>query len=327
MAKSYFSPQLVNSPSQDPSLYMEIAEHKKTILVDCGELYSLTDQQINKIGDIFISHTHIDHFAGFDRIIRSLVRYRYDRSLRVCGPENIAQQVQYKLLSYTWNLPFAHQIEIIVEEITDEDKAKTFHLSSKDHFQQLKLVAEENFTGTLERDSFCVQLARLDHHITSLGFCFQSPESWLVKKEALAKFPHKAGKWVKELIELCCSEAVTDTFQVEDTTYKTEELIDRLLEKKPVEKVAYITDVKGSSANKEKILSLIHRADILFCESHFLTKDQERAEATCHLTASQVGEMAHLAEVKKLELFHFSPRYTRREHKKIVAEAQKAYKN
>ena len=62
-------------------------------------------------------------------------------------------------------------------------------------------------------------------------------------------------------------------------------------------------------------------ADVFFCEAPFLEEDLEQAARRYHLTARQAGALGRAAGVRRLQVFHFSPRYEGR-YGEIVAEAQ-----
>ena len=56
----------------------------------------------------------------------------------------------------------------------------------------------------------------------------------------------------------------------------------------------------------------------------FLDRDRARAEERAHLTARQAGELARMAKVKKLQIFHFSPKYEK-EGDLLEREAAEAF--
>ena len=65
-------------------------------------------------------------------------------------------------------------------------------------------------------------------------------------------------------------------------------------------------------------------ADLFFCEAAFLEKDRDRAEERGHLTARQAGELGREAEVKNLQIFHFSPKYEK-EASLLYREAEESF--
>jgi len=65
-----FHPRLINGPYGDPGLYVPFLFENRAIIVDMGDIDLLSARDLLKIGHAFITHTHIDHFIGFDRILR-----------------------------------------------------------------------------------------------------------------------------------------------------------------------------------------------------------------------------------------------------------------
>lgn len=65
-----FSPQLVNDVFGDPGLYVEVRWSRRALLFDLGSNESLSPTRLLRANDVFVSHTHMDHFIGFDRLLR-----------------------------------------------------------------------------------------------------------------------------------------------------------------------------------------------------------------------------------------------------------------
>nr|MBL0717569.1 ribonuclease Z [Desulfobacterales bacterium] len=74
----------------------------------------------------------------------------------------------------------------------------------------------------------------------------------------------------------------------------------------------------------KKIIKLAENAGHLFIEAVFLENMKDIAKKKYHLTARQSGMIANMANVKKLTLFHFSPRYQGVENL-LYDEANSAY--
>ncbi len=75
------------------------------------------------------------------------------------------------------------------------------------------------------------------------------------------------------------------------------------------QKLAYVTDAVYSPENVERIVTLVKEADVLYCEAAYLDRDKSLAAERHHLTARQAGLIAREAAVRRLAIFHFSPRY------------------
>lgn len=89
-----FHPRLVNGPLGDPALYIDFKFAKRAILFDLGEIRSLSPRQILKVSQIFISHTHMDHFIGFDHLLR--ICLGRDKKIYLFGPPNFLGQLKIR---------------------------------------------------------------------------------------------------------------------------------------------------------------------------------------------------------------------------------------
>ena len=97
-----FVHHLINGPFEDPALFVRIPGERRALLFDIGDISRLSPGDLQKITDVFVTHTHIDHFIGFDLLLRAVLHR--EAPLRIYGPANIIECVQGKLKGYTWNL-------------------------------------------------------------------------------------------------------------------------------------------------------------------------------------------------------------------------------
>ena len=71
--RPFLHPTLVNGRIGDPALYLETLFERRAILFDLGDLSNLPTRKLQRLEHVFVSHAHIDHFIGFDRLLRVLV--------------------------------------------------------------------------------------------------------------------------------------------------------------------------------------------------------------------------------------------------------------
>ena len=83
-------PYLVNDPFGDPGLYAEFLYEKRALLFDLGDLHALPTRKLLRVSHVFISHMHMDHFCGFDRLLR--VCLGRDKALYLLGPPGLIRQ-------------------------------------------------------------------------------------------------------------------------------------------------------------------------------------------------------------------------------------------
>ena len=117
------SASLINDPFGDPGVYVDFKYRREAFLFDLGDFHRLPSRKLLKIDYIFVSHTHMDHFIGFDHLLRiSLGR---DRRIHLYGPPHFLQNVEDKLRSYTWNLVanYTNDFELLVTEIHPQYKS------------------------------------------------------------------------------------------------------------------------------------------------------------------------------------------------------------
>lgn len=324
-----FFPRLINGPFDDPCLFVDFKWERRALLFDLGRLDNLSPRQILRISDTFISHTHIDHFVGFDTLLRISLG-REDR-LRLYGPEGFISNVEGKLKGYTWNLIEDYPISMEVIEVGAERLRKA-EFNAKEGFRRMDTETIPYKRVLIDEPTFWVETVLLDHRTPSLAFSINEKEHINIKKEALDEMGIAVGPWLRDLKSRVLECAPDDTEIIaplndgEESIFKLGELKERAITVTDGMKITYITDASYTETNIEKIISIAKDADILFCEATFLDRDRDRARERSHLTAREAGLLAHMAGVRRLEVFHFSPRYQGMEHE-IIREAQEAFVN
>jgi ribonuclease Z len=92
----------------------------------------------------------------------------------------------------------------------------------------------------------------------------------------------------------------------------------------PGQKIAYVTDAADTPANRDAIIGLARNADLLFIEAAFAQADAALAAERAHLTTVAAGRIARDARVRRIEPFHFSPRYAG-EEQRLLSDAIAAF--
>ncbi|MCD6584948.1 MAG: ribonuclease Z [Desulfobacteraceae bacterium] len=329
-----FKPRLINDASGDPGLFVPFSFHNRAIVFDLGDIYNLSSREILKISHIFISHTHMDHFAGFDRLLRIMLGR--EKTVYLYGPEGFLANIEGKLSGYSWNLVknFSNQLIIHASEITESNLFSQKYLL-QNRFKPTHEPLIKPFCHHMIHDesSLKINTSILDHGIPSLGFALKEKFRINIRKDAIEALGLIPGKWLYRFkqamfekydpastLDVPCVENALTTLK----NYKFQDLVDRITMITEGQKIAYVADVAYTASNVEKIISLARDADHLFIESAFLEKDMGHSMAKRHLTARQAGEIAGLAGAKRFTLFHFSPRYQNAEHL-FYNEARKAY--
>jgi ribonuclease Z len=304
--KPTFLHSLVNGPFEDPSLFVRVLREKRAFLFDIGNISRLAPGDLQKITDVFVTHTHIDHFIGFDTLVRALLRR--ETPLRVYGPSNITDCVEGKLKGYTWNLIREYPLKIDVFRV-DKDRLISSGFYAENSFRRIENGAVE-FEGTLLQESlFTVKALVLEHQTACLAFSVEEGFHINIDKALLNARKLPVGPWLSELKKAIREQMPEDTgFVVANKRYALKEVRDLAIITKG-QKISYVTDVSLSDENVGKIMEFVRNSDTLYCEAYFLEKDTNRALERFHLTAKTAGRIAREAAVQHLTVMHFSPRY------------------
>ena len=325
--RSAFTARLVNPPFGDPGLYVALRHQGRAMLFDLGRIDRQPAATLLKIDHVFVSHTHMDHFIGFDHLLRIFLAR--EQHIDLFGPPGITANVRGKLAGYTWNLIESYPFRLTVHEVGTE-RIDSVHLPARTAFAP-EPVGSRPFTGDLvDTPELAVAAAHLDHRIPCLGFALMEKTRLNVRPERLAELGIPPGRWLNQLKEAVRAGRPDDT-QIraewrEGATpraavFALAELRDRLLVETRGQKIAYVVDTLFSRDNLARVSALARGADVFFCESLFLDADRDQASKRYHLTARQAGSLARAAGVARLETFHFSSRYDR-DPAPLRAEAQ-----
>jgi ribonuclease Z len=324
---------LVNDRFGDPALYVEFKFEKRALLFDLGDLHPLAPRKVLRLSDIFVSHRHIDHFIGFDQILRVLLGR--DREVRLYGPEGIIEAVDHRLRSYSWNLAERYQTDLSFEvtEVRSPSEARSALFRLRNGFAREDSGKRSLRDGVLlDQATFRVRTAVLDHGIPCLAFAVEEKAHVNVWKTRLRELDLPVGPWLRELKQAVVRGDPEDApFRVcwrraggvTERHFRLGELKRRVLKVVAGQKITYVVDVVFSDQNARRITRLARGSDILFIEAAFAAEDSGRAAERRHLTTAQAGHLARLAGARRVEPFHFSPRYAEQEAR-LVREVEAA---
>ena len=317
--KPLFHPALVNDPFGDPGVYVDCLFQKRALLFDLGDIRVLAPRKILRLSDVFVSHTHMDHFVGFDWLVRICLGRQ--RVTRFYGPPGFLDQVEHRLRGYTWNLVENYDTDFALE-VTEvhpsgDMRRAAYRCKSAFRREDEKALARNDHL-LLDEEFFLVRGVLLDHKTPCLGFALEEKEHLNIWKNGLDELGLPTGPWLQELKRLVRRGAPDDSpvriawhdgAGTHERVIPLGEIKEKAVRIVPGQKIAYVTDVVYHEENARRIAELAADADVLFIETPFLDRDAARAASRFHLTARQAGLLARRAAAKTVVPFHFSPRY------------------
>jgi ribonuclease Z len=305
-------PRLINGPFDDPGLYLDFRFGRRAMLFDLGDLAPLSSRELLRVSHAFVSHTHIDHMAGFDRLFR--VCLHRPGPLTMVGPPSFIEQVEHRIRSFTWNLLDETSVDFRLRVMefggTRVDRAAAFH--ARDTFSRRDMAPPDLGNGVvLREENLRIEALTLDHGIPSLAFALREAIRVNVLRGSLESLRLPVGPWLNEA-KRAARAGVPDHEVIDVPGHRSialGELKERVFRIGPGQVVAYVTDAAPHAGNREAIVAFARDADQLFIEATFLEGDRALAEATRHLTAKDAGEIGRDAGARHLTVFHHSARY------------------
>ncbi len=301
---------------EDICVVAEPENHGHNYVFDCGYASKLQIADVMKTRAVFVTHTHLDHFAYFDFILRHRAGGR--NPLTICGPVGIARNVEGKFQGYTWNL-IGRRPGIEVRELVSDHEVEIYRMSPP-HWQRKKVSTVSLKPG---EPMFCFENIRvyhclLDHRIPSVAYRMQEGD-----KVKIGDLPYKPGPWVGMLKKAFEEDLPKTLIQTEEGLRKAEDLFSLLSIKKGFH-LGYAMDHLGGGENHQKLKVFFQDLDELWIESFFRQVDWDFARRHHHSTSYLSGLLAREAGVKKLNLVHHSRRYFS-EIDDLIEEGRAAY--
>jgi len=247
--------------------------HEKLFLFDCAEGTQVQIRRnhirLQKIGHIFISHLHGDHYFGLMGLITSLHLLGREKELHVYAHARLEDIINLHLDSSQTILRYPlifHAIDPDKEEMILDDKTLT------------------------------VSSIPLNHNFPTNGFLI---------REKRAKPNIRKDFLVDKKLTNSDYRRIKDGKDYEDENGVIYRNDDITTPPKPSRAYAYCTD----TAYFENIIPIIKGVDLLYHEATFTKDKAADAAAKFHSTANEAATIAKKAEVKKLLIGHYSARY------------------
>jgi ribonuclease Z len=298
---------LVNGIFGDPLLHVRLRHLKRSLLFDLGEGGRLPGRIAHQVRDVFISHAHIDHIAGFLWLLRA--RIGEFPTCRLYGPPGLAGHIAGLMSGILWDRIGENGPRFSIAELHDDCLMRYTIQAGRSDVAQLdeKRVREGII---LEDPPFRVRAITLDHGTPVLAFALEQPRQFNIRKERLNARGVPAGPWLSELkLRLAKHEHYALIDLPDGSSESAGELADDLVLIAPGQKLVYATDLADNLDNRQRLITLASDAHTLFCEAAFVEADKNQAVRTGHLTGRACGEIATSAKVGHLLPFHFSRRY------------------
>ena len=312
-----FSVEIKSERDEDVCLLINVQNHSYNYICDCGEAKALSAKECRNTKAIFLSHTHIDHFINFDKLLRHQIGT--ERKIIICGPEGITDQIQHRIKSYCWNLIEAGAVTYEIREVKDTSKYNVTNLNPP--------LWEKEEVGVYEQESiftekdFCVEFEVLDHKTSSIAYLFRAED----KLKINLKEGFKGGKWINELKSAFEQHDENKTIKIEEKEYLAKDLFS-MVSIVQGKKLGVIMDHAASHDNHIKIKNKFTHCDDVYIECFYKNEDKELADKNYHSYAAMSGSIMKECNVKNAIPVHYSRKYDATELDELITQFDKAYK-
>lgn len=307
-----FITRLVNGPLFDPVLYVRMLNERRALLFDCGRFRGMADRDLLAVEIICISHAHMDHFMGFDEVLRTVLHR--GAPLSIIGPEGIVKKCLSKLHAYTWNLSGDYGLEIRISEV-GEGCLRTVSARADTGFRLCSEEMSPRIGSTvIETARYNLEAAVMDHGgIPCLGYALKEPFHVNIRKGSLSKKGYVPGPWIGKLKEIILTGRLDEEVSVPTrsgiSVMRAGDLKEELVIVTRGQSIAFVTDIAFTEKNLERLKAVADDVDTIFIEAFYLGELEREAGEKGHLTAAQAGVIARMLGVRQAFPMHVSPRY------------------
>ena len=302
----------------DITLVVRAQNHGPCYLVDCGAVDGIDLHDLKRVGAVFVSHTHFDHWTQFDTVFRHFIGT--GNTLRVFGPPRIIEHVQARLRSYLWNLAGDDDFVVEVGEIHGTIVTRRARLRAP-RWDYEEFYGPLAATAIFETNAFRVYATPLDHGTPSVAYRFVTPPDVKFLPE---NAPERPGRWVGELKRAFLAEDGARGIALPSGTVRADTLY-ALLAAVPSFHLGIILDHAASADNHARIEADFRNYDRVYIESYFWLADRDRATQKHHSYSRASGAVLHRAGVRAATPIHYSRLYRREDAEQLRAEFYAAF--
>ena len=284
---------------------------------------------------VFITHHHVDHFVGLDRVVRA--NLDHDKTMHVFGPPGTIRRVTDRVTSYDYPFfPFM-KLVLAVHELA-AGVVRVGHLACKTKFARPD-VTEAAWPGggpvgtpaggpavCYDTEFLQVEAVPVVHTVPCLAYA-------LVEKPGVHPDPAKlaAGGAAPRAVGRprrcgCCGPVPRRTPRWTSPAAGTPSARwpTRRSARRPVPGSRSSPTPCSPPSYGRTWRQLARGAGRLYCDSFYATAQAKDAARHRHMTAAQAGELAKLAKVECLVPMHFAARYAGK-HEVLLAEARAVF--
>ncbi len=188
----------------------------------------------------------MDHFAGFDRLIR--ICLHRTAPLHLIGPDEFADRVEHKLQAYTLNLLDEDAVNfiIIASEFGGAGFNRVSEFRAREAFRRREMPPLRLSPGLLlDEEEFQVEGTVLNHGIPCLAFALEEKLRVNVWREGLRRLGLPVGPWLREA-KAALRLGAPDQTEIsirDDLTISLGELRQHALRTARGQKIAYVVDL------------------------------------------------------------------------------------
>lgn len=295
----YLEPTFFAGLLDDPVLWVKIRPWGRSLLFDCGQIHHLAKRVLKSLAAVFVSHAHMDHFMGFDTLLRSVLVS--PRVFDVFGPPGIVAKVEHKLAAYDWNLQENFWCSFRVHEVFPE-RIRTCLFPGPEGFVRRHTEERPRHDRVIfANDWVRVAAEQSDHGIPVLLFRVTEREAFVLDDDRLARAGLRRGPWIGQLKNqffrgrLGCEplwvpngdSGTAHMRRIEDTARLYRDL--RRAVAPPA--LGYLTDLGYSEVSRHAVVDLLRGVSLLVGECAFPREGLAKARRSRHLCTTDVNEL------------------------------------